>query len=66
MIGHLDVGIVGNQVEHVLFEVRSRARNGCDVPGTDHVGQTSPNFRRAHRARQREKNPPAIFENLYE
>ena len=53
MIDHLDVGITGDQVEHVLFEVRTRARDGCDVPCTDHIGQTASNFRRAHRTGQR-------------
>ena len=66
MLGNLDVSIVSNEVEDILLKIGTRARNRCNVPSTDHSGQTASNFCCAHGTGQGQEQAPALLQMLDE
>ena len=56
--------VVGHEVEHVLLKVGAGAGDGSDVPCTNHVRQTAPDFCRAHGTGECQEHFAALFEQL--
>ena len=52
--------VMRDQIEEVLFEVRSRRANRMDLVLPDHLRKRKTEFGRAHRTRHRQKHLPAL------
>jgi hypothetical protein len=52
--------IVRDQIENILFQVGSGRANSVDLTLPDHLCEGQPQFRCAHRAREREEHLPSL------
>jgi hypothetical protein len=59
VVRHALVVVVGDQVEHVLLEVRAGAADRVDLALADHLREADPELRRAHRPTQGHEHLPA-------
>ena len=61
---HALVVIVGDEVEDILFEIRSGAGNDANLVAADHFGEGEPEFPCAHGPGQRDEHFAAVVDEL--